>query len=115
MSAATAIQVCDPAGQIGYLARLRCADDAPPTYTRTGQHGYRNPRNGDDDYRRSADQVKTGRSLEPGETDLHPVDLYAVVCASSATTYRIHFDMYHCATDEQTVEAPVGLTIVTEK
>ncbi len=101
--------MCKPAGQVAYLSRLRCADGRAPAFVRIGLSGYRSPRAGDDDYARSADQVRTMRPLADGETDLHPVDAFAVTCGDDEPR-RVHLDMYHCAREEPTV-APPGMSL----
>lgn len=109
---AEAIQVCKPSGETAYLSRLRCADGAAPSYRRVGHGGYRTERTGPDDYRLSADQVRTGRPLEPGEADFHPVDQYTVLCTDDNVVHKLYLDMYHCSENETTAEAPEGFTTV---
>jgi hypothetical protein len=113
-SNATAIQVCKRAGQVAYLQRLRCAGDRAPAFERVRMSGYRTPRNGPDDFQRSLDQVRSAAPLADGETDFHPVDLYAVTCPDAGAAKRLRFDMYHCADGENTTVAPPGFELAPE-
>ena len=107
-SKATAIAVCMPEGERAYLARLRCPDGAPPAHRRAGSVGSRTPMTGDADGARAAEQVSTGRPLEPGEPDFHVVDRYEVTCDES--TRSVFLDMYHCGEPAPHI-APPGLSL----
>lgn len=110
-SNAEAIEVCKPSGQTAYLSRLRCADGNAPSYQRVGHSGYRTARAGPDDYKASADQVRTGRPLEEGEKDFHPIDMYTVVCRDAEVVHKLYLDMHHCSESETTSDPPKGFTV----
>lgn len=106
-----AIEACKPDGQRAYLARLVCADSSHPSFSRLGSVGMRHdfPEGMSEE-----DQLKVilaameRRPLEPGETDHHMVDGYAVECDGEKIT--LYLDMYHCDVPPPTRPA-AGFTI----
>ncbi len=113
MSVKQAIEVCHPAGQRAYLARLVCPGGAHPTFERIGSVGLRNeipPGTSEDDEMAMVLGALDGASLPPGQVDHHMVDAYRVQCGREKTT-TLYLDMYHCAVPAPG-RAPPGFTIV---
>jgi hypothetical protein len=113
-SLADAIEVCDPAGEVDYLSRLRCADGSAPAFARAGMAGFRSPPRDDADHERAVDQVTTARPLTAGERDLHPVDRFRVTCTGAADR-TLYFDMYHCGTEPRSAPPPEGFSLDDSK
>ena len=97
LTAQTSVEVCKPAGERQYLARLVCPSGAHPEFSRTGSVGARTPI--PVDLSPAAvdalleDQL-AGRPLVAGAPDYHWIDAYEVRCETAKTT--IYLDMYHC-------------------
>jgi hypothetical protein len=109
LSRETAIEVCEPAGEQAYLARMRCSDGTVPSYQRSGSVGSRNTYDTKAKEELARQQMLEGRPVAPGESDYHTVDLYEVTCSDKK--YEIFLDMYHCGQPE-TKAAPAGFSIV---
>ena len=108
LSAASAVEVCEPNGERKYLQRLRCPDGSAPTFQRRGSGGSRTPAS-EADKDKMLDQMFREGPLAPGEPDLHVIDYYEVKCGAQLT--EIVMDMYHCHQAEPE-QAPPGFTIV---
>jgi hypothetical protein len=106
-SMATAVEVCKPPGERAYLARLRCADGNPPTFSRRGSGPSRSTPKSPADEQKMLDQMYA--EIAPGDPDFHIVDYYEVTCGSKTTT--VVMDMYHCKAAPP-AQAPPGFTIV---
>jgi hypothetical protein len=107
-----AIEVCEPAGERAYLARLVCPNSSHPTFDRIGSVGMRNdfpPDMSEDDKMNEMMAAMTGQKLEPGQSDRHMIDGYSVQCGTDDKT--IYLDMYHCDTPAPR-QAPDGFTII---
>jgi hypothetical protein len=105
-SKGSAIEVCMPAGQRAYLARLACPGGQPPSYKRIGSVGPRSPfpaEASESDKMALIQRV----GLKRGEPDYHIVDEYDITCGT--VTRRIYMDMYHCDRSDP-MSAPVGST-----
>jgi len=92
-----AIEVCRPAGERAYLARLACASGEPATFTRVGSVGLREslpPGTTDDELRRLAGKMSGVQRLAAGDPHVHIVDQYRAVC--QGTERMLYLDMYHC-------------------
>jgi hypothetical protein len=101
MSAATAIEVCRPAGERTYLERLICADGALPAIGRRVNVGNRAPVPASEQRTMTPEEIKLRldrlfemKAPPPGEPDTHIVDRYELICGS--TMHFVHLDMYHC-------------------
>lgn len=99
----SAINVCTPAGERRFLATLRCLDGSTPSFSRSGSVGARNQVK-----KLSLGSLSYFRTLAPGQTDTHVIDLYQVVCP--AKTHSLYLDMYHCMDGPQPWAAPKGFT-----
>ncbi|MEP7010353.1 MAG: hypothetical protein ABJC13_08545 [Acidobacteriota bacterium] len=108
LSRETAIEVCEPAGEKAYLARLCCPDGAVPTYERSGSVGLRNAVDTKSEEELARQQMLEERPIAPGEADYHVVDLYDVICSDKE--YGIFLDMYHCGQPEPKA-APADFSI----
>jgi hypothetical protein len=107
-----AIEVCEPAGERAYLARLVCPDNSHPAFDRIGSVGMRNdfpPDMSEDDRMKEMMAAMANRKLEPGQPDRHIIDGYSVRCGTDDRT--IYLDMYHCDTPAPR-QAPEGFTII---
>ena len=109
MDKKTAIEVCMPAGERAYLARLVCPSGESPKYQRIGSVGLRYKMPGsltDDQQLALARRQATG--LEQGEIDHHMIDKYEVACPFEVK--YIFLDMYHCNSAPPAI-APTGLNL----
>jgi hypothetical protein len=108
----SAIEVCKPAGEREYLARLSCANGEAPTYERIGSLGARIERQArDGESEQTFEERLNSAPLKAGQIDRHIVDGYALQCGT--TKHLLHFDMYHC-NQAQSGEAPAGFTLRRE-
>lgn len=107
-----AIEVCKPAGERAYLARLVCPDDSHPAFARIGSVGLRHefPAGMSEDERMKIVMAALeSTALEPGSTDHHMIDGYSMECGKIRTT--LYLDMYHCDRPPPDI-APTGFTIL---
>lgn len=112
LTAAEAIEVCEPEGQRQYLASLVCPDSSHPTFERQGSFGMRSPFPGplsSEEANALLLRLMGDPTLRPGEPDFHMVDGYEVVCPDS--TVFVYMDMYHCDA-EGPPPAPPGFTLL---
>lgn len=111
-SKANAIEVCRPAGQRAYLARLLCADGSRPEISRVGSVGQRTePREplSEEQERELLDAMLQGLPLKAGQPDFHIVDLYQANCGQ--VQRRLYLDMYHCDSPPPEQQAPAGFSL----
>lgn len=102
-----AVEVCMPAGERAYLDRLRCEDGSEPSVQRVGNAGYRNDPPESMGQEEQMAYMDANRKLNPGEVDIHIVDIYSVTCGKQEPI-QVFLDMYHCPQAEFGF-APEGL------
>ena len=107
-----AIEVCMPAGQRAYLARLRCDDGQAPTFQRSGSVGMRTALPEQIEGESSEAYLHRVHEQRAGYgKDYHIVDVYRVAC--SQAVHSVYLDMYHCQAAAPS-QAPAGFSIVPE-
>ena len=106
-SKAAAVEVCQPAGEQAYLARLVCPDGKIVRFDRLGGYGPRNVLPADLPL---SEQLASARRdpLKPGDVDYHVIDGYELTCAD--TRRIVYLDMYHCH-QPLPQQAPPGLSL----
>ena len=107
----SAIEVCMPSGERQYLSMLVCAAGQRPTFHRTGSVGERNPLPAgltDKQFSALLDRSLRGAPLEPGEVDVHVIDLFELNCGE--VKRQVFMDMYHCPQPEAKL-APAGFSL----
>lgn len=112
LTAEAAIEVCDPAGERQYLARLVCPNSEHPSFERIGSMGMRNqtPQGlSEKEQQEMLQALFERRPMKPGDPDYHVLDGYDVTCGDTSTT--LYLDMYHCGQEPPTT-APPGFTLI---
>lgn len=107
-----AVEVCDPAGERRYLARLICPDGQHPNFHRLGSFDERTPipkNMSEKEYLRLAVDGLERKALKPGQPDYHITDGYEVSCGNEKVV--VYMDMYHCSQPAPTI-APAGFSII---
>jgi hypothetical protein len=100
-----AAAVCMPLGEKIYFQGLRCPRGEPARVKRLGAAGMRNTPVDPNDPRALL-QMDPERPLQPGEPDLHIVDVFEADC--DGAVYTLFVDMYHCPS--ATPAPPEGFT-----
>ena len=112
MSKEAAIEVCGVGGERAYLQKLRCTDDSPPTFERSGSVGPRNDIKTKEDEALILKQMMSTQPLTKGEKDVHTIDNYEVACRDKKVD--VYLDMYHCP-EPKSHTVPPGFSLKGQK